>query len=268
MKKRFPWFFYKIAGSYALVRIITELDRFNYIKCMLLNKPYFGTLMLAGQTWTSRKPHMRKLIETEILKQGSKNSFKVLEMGTWAGNSAILWADAIKEKGVKDGLVVCVDSWESYITEKYSAGVNKASLIMDRAARKGKIFKLFLHNIRTSGHGDIIKPFKGFTYEVLPSLKSGFFDFVYVDASHLYSGAVHDLRWAIKLVRPEGIICGDDLELQKKDIDIAQAEKHKEKDLVICSVTGKEYHPGITLAVDEVFGDQVTCQDGFWYVRG
>ena len=267
LKERFPKFFYKVAGSYVLARIVTELDRFNYIKCILFKKPYFGTLMLAGQTWTSRESHMRALIEAEILRKGPQNGFNVLEMGTWAGNSAILWANVIKRKGVKDGLVVCVDAWDSYITEGHTAGVNKATLIMDRAARREKIFKLFLHNIKTSGHSDTIKPFKGFTREVLRSLRPGFFDLIYVDASHLYSGVLHDLRWALQLVRPGGIICGDDLELQKKDVDVVQTEEHKERDLLICPVTGREYHPGVTLAVAEMFGDRVVCQEGFWYVR-
>lgn len=267
LKERFPKLFYKVAGSYVLARIATEFDRLNYIKCMLSQKPYFGTLMLAGQTWTSRQPHMRALIESEILRKGSQNEFNVLEMGTWAGNSAILWADTIKQKGVKDGLVVCVDAWDSFVTEGHTAGVNKATLIMDRAARRGEIFKLFLHNVKTSGHSDIIKPFKGFTREVLKTLQSGFFDFIYVDASHLYNGVLHDLRWALQLLRPGGVICGDDLELQKKDVDAVQAEKNKERDLLICSRSGREYHPGVTLAVAEMFGDRVVCQDGFWYVR-
>src|SRR3990167_5996297 len=98
LKRRFPSLFYKIAGSYTFVRIAIEFDRFNYMKCLLLKQPYFGTVMLAGQTWAVRKPYMRQLIEREILKKGPKNGFNVLEMGTWAGNSAVLWASAMRER--------------------------------------------------------------------------------------------------------------------------------------------------------------------------
>jgi len=267
LKRHFPSLFYKVVGSQSLARIATKFDHLNYIKCMLFKQPYFGTIMLAGQTWSARKPFMRDLIKQEILKKRPENGFKVLEMGSWAGNSAVLWANAIREKNVKNGTVICVDPWESYITDKNSAGINKATLVMDDAARKGKIFKLFLHNIKTSGYDDIIKPIKGFTCDILPTLESQSFDLIYIDASHLYSGIVHDLRWALKLVRPGGVICGDDLEIQKKDIDIDHAKENQERDMVICPRTGKEYHPGITLAVDEVFGDQISCQEGFWHAR-
>ena len=267
LKRRFPRLFYKVAGSITLARIVTEFDRFNYFKCLLFKKPYFGTVMLAGQTWESRKPHMRSLIEAEIFRKGPQNGFHVLEMGTWAGDSAILWADTLKRSNVIGGIIFCVDSWEALESGKETAGVNKASLVMKDAARRGKIFKLFLHNVKTSGHENVIKPLRGLTHDILPGLKLQSFDFVYVDASHLYSHVRHDLKWALKLVRPGGVICGDDLELQKHEIDIGYAEQNKEKDTVICPSKGTEYHPGVTLAVDEIFGNEVTCQKGFWHVR-
>ena len=48
-----------------------ELDRPRYWYCLLANKPYFGTIALAGQTWESRKSAMSYLAKTENPKSHS-----------------------------------------------------------------------------------------------------------------------------------------------------------------------------------------------------
>ena len=68
------------------------------------------------------------------------------------------------------------------------------------------------------------------------------------------------------MVRSGGILCGDDLELQADECDIEFARMHQTVDFVLDPRTGKHYHPGVTLAVDEAFG-RVTCFDGFWAMQ-
>ena len=143
MAARSPW----------LAEIACELDRVRYVHCLMSKKPYFGTVALAGQTWEERKPYMRRLVEQEIK---NKNDFYLLEIGSWAGDSAVLWAEAIKSAGRK-GMVLCVDPWEPYIKEGQEK-INSATILMNKSLKKGTIFKLFLHNIRTSHHSDMICP--------------------------------------------------------------------------------------------------------------
>ena len=110
LKKNFPGLFSRVVKSFFLSRAVMELDRGRYLYCLLRKKPYFGTIALAGQTWEERKSYMRRLVEQEIKNKG-KRDFRLLEIGSWAGNSAVLWADTIKANQC-NGTVLCVDSWE------------------------------------------------------------------------------------------------------------------------------------------------------------
>ena len=87
LKNKFPWLFAITARSPWLAEMACELDRARYVYCLMRQKPYFGTVALAGQTWEERKPYMRRLVEQEIK---DKNDFYLLEIGSWAGNSDMI----------------------------------------------------------------------------------------------------------------------------------------------------------------------------------
>ena len=269
LKLRFPRLFRMLTKSYLAVKAVSELDRPHYCWCMLAGKPYLGAIMLAGQTWEARKPFMRSLVADEAKRKQGR--LKILEVGSWAGDSAILWANALKDaytdRGLDDAMVVCVDAWRSFVTAQHNLGVNVASRIMESALRKRKIFNLFLHNIRCSGNDDLIRPFLGTSDEILPALKEEQFDLAFVDAAHCYSSVIKDLRNAARLLRERGVLCGDDLELQATDVDRGFAEQNREMDFVNDPKTGQDYHPGVTLAVQEFFGCNVSCFQGFWAMR-
>jgi hypothetical protein len=63
-----------------------------------------------------------------------------------------------------------------------------------------------------------------------------------------------------------GYICGDDLELQMGEVDRNLASAHRDKDLVRDASTGTDFHPGVTLAVGEFFGE-VSAYAGFWVMQ-
>lgn len=269
LKLRFPRLFRTLTKSYLAVKVVSELDRPRYLWCMLSKKPYFGTIMLAGQTWESRKPFMRALVADEAKRK--QGYLKILEVGSWAGNSAILWASALKDvyakRGLGDAVVVCVDAWRPFVTAQHNRGVNAGTLIMENAIRKRKIFNLFLHNIRCSGNDDLVRPLLGSSDEILPFLKEEKFDLAFVDAAHCYSNIIKDLPNAARLLRDGGVLCGDDLELQATDIDCEFAEKNKELDFVTDPKTDQDYHPGVTLAIRDFFGCNVSNFQGFWAMR-
>ena len=77
-----------------------------------------------------------------------------------------------------------------------------------------------------------------------------------------------DLPEAKRLIRTGGIICGDDLEMQLKDLDPAEVETAAlgGQDFVSPGSGRVGYHPGVTLAVAREFGE-VSTWDGFWAVR-
>jgi hypothetical protein len=92
------------------------------------------------------------------------------------------------------------------------------------------------------------------------------FDLVYLDGDHRYKQVSTDIRNAERLVGDGGILCGDDLELQAPAVDLENAKDNAHLDFILDPKTGQYYHPGITLAVAECFGD-VSSWDGFWAVR-
>lgn len=46
--------------------------------------------------------------------------------------------------------------------------------------------------------------------EILPRLEPGSFDWMYFDTTHTYEQTCKELRLAETLIKPEGLICGDD----------------------------------------------------------
>jgi predicted O-methyltransferase YrrM len=261
-REKFPQLFGIITRSPLLSRLVIELDRVRYWQCLMSQKPYFGTVNLAGQVWEERKPYMRRLVEDELK---LKSNFKLLEIGSWVGNSAVLWADTIRSTGRK-GMVLCVDPWQPYFKVEQEKAYS-APTIMNKALKKDRIFKLFLYNIKTSGHSDMVYPIKGPSDQVLPLLQEKSFDMVYVDGDHSYSAIKRDLQNAARLIGEGGIIAGDDFDLTLDQIDREYAQSHKEYNGLIDPKTWQVFHPGVCLAVPEFFGTEISRFHGFWAMR-
>ena len=264
IKKNHKFLFYKFVKSKFLINILSLLGLFPYLFCKLQNKPYFGFYLMASQTWATRKPYMQSLVKQEIL-NSRNDEFKILEVGSYAGNSATTWAEAIQSSG-KKFKIVCVDRWGSYVKREDSM-INKAPMIMDKALKNDKIFKLFNYNMSAAGISKIVTPIRGESDVILPTLKIDSFNIAFIDGSHYYSNVIKDLKNAEILLKVGGILCGDDLDLQRHEIDINYAETNKEINLVIDPKTKKEFHPGVCIAVYNFFKKPVSAYNGFWAMR-
>jgi predicted O-methyltransferase YrrM len=264
VKKNHEVLYYQFVKSEFLVSTLSKLDFFRYILCHIQNKPYFGVYMMAGQTWEDRKPYMQFLIKKEIT-HCETGSFRLLEVGSWAGNSALTWAEAIKSSG-QEGEIVCVDPWIPYVKPEKNM-VNMAPKIMEKALNNNKILKLFLHNIGATDISKMVTPIRGTSDKVLPMLKESNFNIIFIDGAHYFSNVIRDFQNAEKLICEGGILCGDDLELQSHEVDIDFAEKNKELNWIREPKTGKEFHPGVTMAVHVFFKKPVSAYNGFWAMR-
>jgi hypothetical protein len=96
--------------------------------------------------------------------------------------------------------------------------------------------------------------------------RSGLVDSVFIDGDHAYSSVALDIRDYAPLVMDGGYICGDDLELQMSEIDGNLARTRLDDDLVRDARTGTDFHPGVTMAVGEYFGE-VSSYSGFWVMK-
>ena len=256
-------------AAYSLYfRLGGLLDQPRYLSCLLRNKPYFGPAMLASQTRPSRASHMRRSIQMLIdqkKKETGRDEIRILEIGSWAGQSTLLWGAELARSGYP-GKVYCIDPWMPFALGS-QIGINDGTRLMDDVARRDKIFPLFWHNVRSSGLTDWILPLRGKSADVLPCLKPNSFDLVFIDGSHAYSPFLNDLTLAAPLIKQSGFICGDDLELQSEEIDLSIAELNKERDYINDPKTQFQYHPGVCLGVSQFFKRKISVYDGFWINR-
>lgn len=228
---------------------------------------YFGHDMAGAQSPPIRHAYIGVLSKYIAENMYSANSdIKLLEIGSWLGASAITWAKSLSLY-FKKVEIMCVDPWQPYFD--LSINTNYHYKLMDQLARKNKLYKVFKHNIKVAGVKNMVNFQKGTSQEVTPLFPNNYFDIVYIDGSHLYADVAFDIEQAKRLVKKNGIICGDDLELQLPQVDIeqmAQAVKSNQ-DFICCKNTNSQYHPGVTKAVADAFSFDVSASAGFWYVE-
>jgi len=232
-------------------------------EALLNGKPYAGAALQALQGPPERQRYFRPVVKAAA--EAVPAPIRILEIGSWAGVSAISWGTALKDLNL-EGDITCVDPWLPY----FDINLNNADVYreMNRAAERSLIYKLFQHNTTAAGLQDILHVKQGSSREVLPHLPERAFTIVYIDGSHAYEDVVFDIEQAKRLLRDCGILCGDDLELQNGEIEpkeLADAVQGGH-DFVLSGSATRHYHPGVTAAVGEVIG-KVSVWEGFWAVR-
>jgi predicted O-methyltransferase YrrM len=241
-------------------------NRFSYLKylwCRLTQQVYFGPYLAATQGKSIRHFYMQEMIR-EFCKKHNE-SLIVLELGSWAGGSAITWAEAIKRYCVNRGKVICIDPWVDYIDS--SKNKEWAHKTMKKAFKNDRIYKLFFYNIFVSKHSDIVSAMRGTADDILPLLNAGSFDLIFIDANHAYEFVYADIKNFAPLLREGGILCGDDLELQYSEVDEVTITQMKDQDVIVDPLTKKRYHPGVSLAVYHFFKTDVSAWNGFWAMK-
>jgi predicted O-methyltransferase YrrM len=228
-------------------------------------KPYFGSEKVSMQGALERHKSLLALVRM-LSKEKNSPIIKILEIGSWAGGSALTWAEGLKRYNRDKGRILCVDPWRPYIDT--DANPSQIYQTMTDGLNEGLIYQLFQHNVESSGFGDLISSCRGTSKDILPLFQDASFDIVYIDGDHVFEQVGEDIQLAKRLVREGGILCGDDLELQMDECDVEFATNQaKEKvDYVEDKKTGINFHPGVTLATWDEFG-RVSAWNGFWAIR-
>jgi hypothetical protein len=243
-----------------------DAERRRIMECIRTNVPYFGPYGRSGdQLRAGRSLYMRSLVRRVCQES---DSFRLLELGAWSGQSTILWAANAKYEFERLGkpknvLVMCIDIWGVYPSLQ---APNEGVAAMLPAAESDEIIEIFLHNIKAAGQADVVVPLRASTRLAHQFLQPGFWDVVYVDADHAYDSVRQDIRDYQPLVKEGGYMAGDDLELQQDEIVVEHARRLRNTDDTVDPPTGRGYHPGVTLAVWEHFG-RVISLDGFWAAK-
>ncbi len=272
----------KQKGFKACIRFAVErfdpflgypIGRVQYGCRIMSGEPYFGHFCASGQGVAAgvhneerkriRESNMRRLVVQGCsLKEGNA---RILEVGAWAGWSAIVWAKALKDSKQNAGAVVCVDPWTSYLD--LAANRTPVYRAMEAATKRDAIVRLFYHNVRASGYAAAVHPFRGTSDCCLPMLRDGWFHLVFIDGDHSYAAVKRDLENAGRLVCDGGLLCGDDLDLQFEDLDAERLREDLHCDYALDPKSKERFHPGVTLAVWEFFRQRVSSWDGLWAMR-
>lgn len=238
-----------------------------YQRCLAEGRPYFGPHLFARNGPLHTHLYLQALVDAQLARSAPVSH--ILEIGSWAGASALTWANAVLSLTGKYPFILCVDPWRQYFNpkeictdhERYPVYCELAAI-----ANSGKIFELFLHNIGSMGLREYVHPFRGTSAQLLPLLCEQSFDVVYIDGDHSYDAVLVDLKESSRLVREGGILCGDDLKLQLHEADWAANDENKNRDRIRDPRTGVFYHPGVARAVGEFFGP-VSSWEGVWAMR-
>lgn len=136
------------------------------------------------------------------------------EVGSWKGASAINIAREMTAQRPGEPVeLVCVDTWlgaREFWTWPDRDGTAKRDLMMVNGYPS--VYYTFLSNVKRASLGGVITPFPCPSHtaaQVLADLGVKF-DLVYIDASHEYEDVASDLRDYWELLRPGGVMLGDD----------------------------------------------------------
>jgi predicted O-methyltransferase YrrM len=199
-----------------------------------------------------------------LTKEAKKSQLQIMEVGSWVGASALSWAQGLKIHNEAKGTLTCVDAWKPFFNREKMD--NQVYITMEQALDTETAYHLFLHNISCIPKSIVCQHLRGQSENILPLLRKNEFDIIFIDADHAYTPVWKDLRNALSLVKEGGIICGDDLNLQLSEVDRDVAMQHAEDDFIKDPKTGRNFHPGVTLAVAEMF-EEVSSWGGFWAMQ-
>jgi predicted O-methyltransferase YrrM len=237
----------------------------DILRLLSAGKPFFPDTVGAMQMGPGTA--MRQLWITAAVSLAARTTARprILEIGSWMGGSMLTLAAALDKFSSGGGEILCVDTWSPYIT-RAEVSDSKFYATMDEAAGTGLAYAIFCHNASCAPATVRVDHMRGRSRDLLPLLRDGMFDLIYVDGSHYYADVVADLAEAKRLVGRNGVLCGDDLEHEAHELDPQLLRDNLHNDVAGDPKSGRWFHPGVTLAVAEAFA-KVQSYAGFWAVR-
>ena len=153
------------------------------------------------QGWGSAHPYLARAVH-EV------RPTVVLEMGVWKGGSVITLAEELKVLQL-DAVVIAVDTWLGS-SEHRTRGRYFGDLKIE--AGYPTIYRTFAANIRAKGLENYVVPLPldSLSAAELIAEKNIAVDVLHIDGGHSYESVLADLRVWWPVLRPGGILIGDD----------------------------------------------------------
>jgi hypothetical protein len=162
-----------------------------------------------------------KMIQDFVLKHQGRNPRFAIEVGSFVGSGALhVWGPLAKASN--DSMVLCVDTWEGDINMRLSPDFQK---FMNLRHGFPSLYKMFIDRVKINGMDNVIfpLPLASLTAGRLLSVLNWVVDVVYIDSAHEIGETFAELFIYFQLVRPGGILMGDDytnFPAVKHDVDL------------------------------------------------
>jgi len=184
----------------------------NWMEQIHAENPYEGfpadKFAMDLQGWGQHSPIFEHVISTY-------RPSRMIEVGTWKGASAIKTAELMKSYQIPEPQLICVDTWLGSVENWINR--DDPSCFASLALKWGRpdLYYTFLTNVVRTRQTDVIVPFPADTNTAAKFLlrKGMHADAIYLDASHEYEDVIADLGAYWKVLRPGGVLIGDDYEL-------------------------------------------------------
>ncbi len=164
----------------------------------------FAKIPLDLHGWGGQSPVFRDLI-------GQAKPRLIIEVGTWKGASAMEMGSAIREAGLTTE-IVCVDTWLGAL--EFWTDQDDPERYRSLQLQHGypAVYYQFLANVCHRGLQQTITPFPQTSSIAALWLRSFGIaaDLIYLDASHEEEDVYEDLCGYWEVLRPGGILFGDD----------------------------------------------------------
>ena len=178
----------------------------DFVVTLMGANPYEG-FDLAGRSldvtgWQFRHPWFES-----IIRQVKPNA--ILEVGTWKGASALMMAHYARQVNPQ-AEVLCVDTWLGSHRVLWSNPEFRRQLLLKNGYPQ-QYFQ-FLANVVLSGMQDAVFPLPMTSYAATDILSASSlrFEVIYIDAHHDEDEVYGDMRRCWKLLKPGGVMFGDD----------------------------------------------------------
>jgi len=147
----------------------------------------------------------------EIIYEKFKNSpnLSIFEVGSWKGASAVQIAEKFRDKL---DFLLCIDTWLG-APEFYTLFIDAPERFVNNNVNGWPtIFYTFTKNMKKGGLSDCVVPFPISSVQAAEVLKYYGItaDIIYIDCAHEYEAVLSDLEAYKPLLKPGGVLWGDD----------------------------------------------------------
>ena len=132
------------------------------------------------------------------------------ELGVWKGESSLKFLKRARH-------IHLVDAWAPQVFDGsnefggYQAYLERYSKLTGEATTEGfqRYYNKIYEDVKTKFYGRPVTIHRMSTSHWFDTFQEKL-DWIYVDASHSYEGCLHDLTRAVSMIKPGGLLFGDD----------------------------------------------------------